>query len=58
VAPRETLPHPFGLPWRGRVPRAVWHTIGLIVAVLLAYVIWRGYQTPDFLLDLSSFRLC
>jgi len=24
----------------------------------LAYVIWRGYQMPDFLLDLAAFRLC
>ena len=43
---------------RIRVPRAVWHTIGLILAALLAYLIWRGYQSPDFLLDLSSFRIC
>ena len=41
-----------------RLPRAVWHTIGLIVALLLAYMIWRGYQMPDFLLDLAAFRLC
>ena len=47
-------------PFRGhaRLPRAVWHTVGLIVALLLAYAIWRGYQTPDFLLDLAAFRLC
>jgi hypothetical protein len=43
---------------RTRLPRAVWHTIGLIVALLLAYMIWRGYQMPDFLLDLAAFRLC
>jgi hypothetical protein len=43
---------------RIRVPRAVWHTIGLILAALLAYLIWRGYQSPDFLLDLSSLRIC
>jgi hypothetical protein len=41
-----------------RVPRAVWHTIGLIVALLVAYLVWRGYQAPDFLLDLAAFRLC
>ena len=55
---------PFALPpipssaGRGRIPRAVWHTIGLVLALVLAYAIWRGYQSPDFLLDLSSFRLC
>jgi hypothetical protein len=41
-----------------RASRAVWHTVGLIVALLLAYAIWRGYQAPDFLLDLAAFRLC
>jgi hypothetical protein len=45
-------------PVRRRIPRAVWHAIGLILAVLLAYAIWRGYQSPDFLLDLSALRLC
>jgi len=49
-------PEPFG--GRARLPRAVWHTVGLIVALLLAYAIWRGYQAPDFLLDLAAFRLC
>jgi hypothetical protein len=41
-----------------RVPRALWHTLGLILAALLAYAVWRGYQSPDLLLDLSAFRLC
>jgi hypothetical protein len=38
--------------------RVVWHTIGLILAALLAYAVWRGYQNPDFLLDLGNLRLC
>ncbi|MEP7182853.1 MAG: hypothetical protein ABI886_11760 [Betaproteobacteria bacterium] len=42
----------------GRVSRAVWHTIGLVLAALLAYAVWRGYQNPDLLLDLGAFRLC
>lgn len=44
---------------RGRIPPTVWHTIGLIVALLLAYLVWRGYQSPDLMLDLSSgWRMC
>jgi hypothetical protein len=43
---------------RWTLSRATWHTIGLIVAALLAYAIWRGYQNPDLLLDLSAMRLC
>jgi hypothetical protein len=47
------------LPARGqRLPRYVWHTIGLVLVALLAWLVWRGYQNPDFLLDLSAFRLC
>jgi len=58
TSPQEILqPRPLG--GRARIPRSVWHTIGLILALLLAYAIWRGYQAPDLLLDLSSvFRLC
>ena len=40
------------------VPRAVWHSVGLLLATILAYLVWRGYQSPDFLLDLAAFRLC
>ncbi len=41
-----------------RVPRWLWHAIGLTLAALLGYAIWRGYQNPDFLLDLTGLRLC
>jgi hypothetical protein len=43
---------------RARIPRAVWHTVGVIFAALLAYAVWLGYQNPDFLLDLGAFQLC
>ena len=29
-----------------------------VALALLAYAVWRGYQSPDLLLDLSTFRLC
>jgi hypothetical protein len=54
----ENLTPTWPLAGETRVPRAVWHTIGLVVALLLGYLIWRGYQSPDFLLDLAAFRLC
>jgi hypothetical protein len=41
-----------------RTRRALWHTLGLIAAALLAYAVWRGYQNPDLILDLSVLRLC
>jgi hypothetical protein len=43
---------------RGRLPSWVWHAIGLALAALLGFLIWRGYQSPDFLLDFGSLRLC
>jgi len=52
----ESLPPAAGL--RARYARAVWHTIGLVVAGLIAYALWRGYQNPDLLLELSALRLC
>ncbi len=36
----------------------LWQLIKLILAVLIAYAIWRAYQNPDLLLDLSALRLC
>ena len=58
---RDPLSASLGLPQarlRARIPRAVWHTIGLLVAALVTYLIWQAYQSPDFLLDLATWRLC
>ena len=54
----EDLTPAWPLAGEARVPRVIWHTIGLVVALLLGYLIWRGYQSPEFLLDLAAFRLC
>jgi hypothetical protein len=40
------------------VGRAIGHTVGLLLAALVSYLVWRGYQTPEFLLDLANWRLC
>jgi len=56
TAANPTLPEP--QPTRARLARALWHTLGLIAAALLAYAVWRGYQSPDLILDLSALRLC
>jgi hypothetical protein len=49
---------PAAHPSRGRFSRVVWHAIGLVLAALLAYAVWRGYQNPDLLLDWGALRLC
>jgi len=38
--------------------RALAHGIVWVLAALLAYAVWRGYQNPDLLLDFSGLRLC
>jgi len=30
----------------------------LIIAVLVAWLVFRGYRQPELLLDLASMRLC
>jgi hypothetical protein len=44
---------------RGPLARRLFgHTLGLIAAVLIAWLIFRGYRQPEFLLDLANMRLC
>jgi predicted lipase len=38
--------------------RLVWHSLGLIIAVLIAWLVFRGYRQPELLLDLAGMRLC
>ncbi len=54
-APSPSRPlssRPFG------VPRAVWHLVGLLLAVMLAWLVLRGYRQPELLLDIANLRLC
>ncbi len=48
------LLRPGGSPWT----RVALRVLAFAVAALLTYAVWRGYQNPDLLLDLASFRLC
>lgn len=38
--------------------RALWHTAGLLLAAVLAWLVLRAYRDPDLLLDLATFRFC
>jgi hypothetical protein len=44
----------------GRFPvrRVVWHTLGLLLAGALAWLILRAYRQPDFIIDLVNLSLC
>ncbi len=38
--------------------RIVGHTLGLIAAALIAWLVMRAYRQPELLLDLANMRLC
>ncbi len=38
--------------------RLVAHSIGLVVAALIVWLIWRGYRQPELLLDFANARMC
>jgi hypothetical protein len=46
------------MPRRWFSRRALWHTLGLVVALLLAWLVLRAYQQPALLIELSNWRLC
>ena len=38
--------------------RVVWHTLGVLIALAIAWMVCRAYRQPDFLLDLSNMLFC
>jgi hypothetical protein len=44
------------VPWLAR--RTLWHTLGLLLALALAWLVLQAYRQPDLILELSSLRLC
>ena len=38
--------------------RIVWHTLGVIAALVIAWMIFRAYRQPGLLLDLGNMLLC
>ena len=38
--------------------RTLRNTLGLLVAVLLLWLAYQGYQQPEMLLDFANVRLC
>ena len=35
-----------------------WRVIALILIAALAYLVWRGYQQPELILDFGNLLLC
>lgn len=38
--------------------RLAWHTIGLIAAGVLAWLLVRAYRDPALMIELANWRLC
>ncbi len=38
--------------------RIVWHTLGIVIAIAVAWMIFRAYREPEFLLDLMNMSWC
>ena len=38
--------------------RSFWHSAGILLALAVAWLVFRAYRQPDFLLDLANMQLC
>jgi hypothetical protein len=38
--------------------RAFWHSLGLLLALAIAWLVFRAYRQPDFLIDIVNMQLC
>jgi hypothetical protein len=45
-------------PRRLLAQRAFWHSVGLLLALAVAWLVFRAYRQPDFLIDFVNLRLC
>jgi hypothetical protein len=45
-------------PRRLLAQRAFWHYVGLLLALAVAWLVFRAYRQPDFLIDFVNLQLC
>jgi hypothetical protein len=38
--------------------RAFWHSLGLVLALAVAWLVFRAYRQPDLLIDIANMQLC
>ena len=45
-------------PRRLPMRRALWQSLGLLLALAVAWLVFRAYRQPDFLIDFVNMQLC
>jgi hypothetical protein len=45
-------------PHRLFAQRAFWQLVGLLLALAVAWLVFRAYRQPDFLIDFVNLQLC
>ena len=53
-SPAEALPE---TP-RASSRRFLWHVMGLVLALVIAWLVALAYRQPELMLELSNMRLC
>jgi hypothetical protein len=38
--------------------RAFWHSLGLLLALAIAWLVFRSYRQPGFLVDFANMQWC
>ena len=38
--------------------RTAWHTLGIVLAAIIAWLLMLAYRQPEFMLDFVNLRLC
>ncbi|MEO6565256.1 MAG: hypothetical protein ABIO63_04415 [Casimicrobiaceae bacterium] len=38
--------------------RTLWHSLGVLAALVLAILLLQAYRQPDLMMELSNLRLC
>jgi hypothetical protein len=38
--------------------RTFWHSAGFLLALAIAWLVFRAYRQPDFLIDFVNMQLC
>jgi hypothetical protein len=38
--------------------RVIWHSIGILLALAVAWLVFLAYRQPEFLIDFGNMQLC